>query len=62
MTKTPDAERQRASRQARAAAGLRRLDLWAHPDDHPALRAEAKRLAKLRQRAQVPAAIARTPL
>jgi hypothetical protein len=32
MTKTA-AERQRASREARAAAGLVRVEVWAHKDD-----------------------------
>ena len=46
MTKTPDAERQRASRQARKAAGLVRIDIWCRPEDAPAIRAYARELAK----------------
>lgn len=45
--KTPS-ERKAAERQRRQDAGLVRLELWAHPDDHAALKALAEKLAKRR--------------
>ena len=42
------AERVGALRAAREAQGLRRLELYAHPDDWPAIKALADRLAKRR--------------
>lgn len=44
--KTPTAQRVAAMRQRRQAIGLRRLELYAHPDDHERL----KRLAEALQR------------
>lgn len=48
------AERVAAMRQARDALGLKRLELYAHPEDWPAIQALAKKLA--RKRAKLPAA------
>ena len=45
------AERVGALRAARNAQGLRRLELYAHPDDWPAIKALADRLAKRRAKA-----------
>ena len=45
------AERVAALRAARDALGLKRLELYAHPDDWPAIKALAKRLQKRRARA-----------
>lgn len=43
-------ERVTESKQRKRDAGLREIrSLWAHPDDHPAIRAYAARLAKKRQ-------------
>lgn len=61
MTATPKtpAERVQKLRASREALGLRRLELYAHPDDWPAVQALAERLqrkrAKLRQQAREPA-------
>lgn len=43
-------------RQRRAAAGLARVEVWAHPDDHPAIRAYAARLARKREKEKTPPA------
>jgi len=43
-------ERVAAMRSARDAAGLKRLELYAHPDDWPAIKALAERLQARRQR------------
>lgn len=47
---TPDKDRQAAARKRKAAAGLVRLELWAHPEDRPAIVAYAERLAKRREK------------
>jgi hypothetical protein len=49
-SETPTAVRSRVEkhRQARLDAGLTHLGLWAHPDDHQALRRIAKRKAAAR--------------
>ena len=44
---TPDKERQAQSRRRRSAAGLVRLELWAHPEHVEAIRRYAARLAKV---------------
>lgn len=41
-------ERVQAMRAARETLGLRRLELYAHPDDWPAIKALAERLARKR--------------
>ena len=51
MTAKTTIERVSAMRAARAALGLRRLELYAHQDDWPAIKALADRLAKRRARA-----------
>ena len=43
-------ERVQAMRAARDASGLKRLELYAHPDDWPAIKALAERLQARRQR------------
>ena len=42
------AERVAALRLARDALGLKRLELYAHPDDWPAIKALAEKLARKR--------------
>ena len=44
------AERVAAMRAARDALGLKRLDLYAHPDDWPAIKALAAKLQRKRER------------
>jgi hypothetical protein len=53
--KTP-AERVRALRQRRAAAGLVQLRLYVHPDDREAIRRYAERLARKRTKEGEPPA------
>lgn len=48
--KTPT-QRVQALRQRRADLGLVRLDLYAHPDDHPAIKALAEKLQAKREKA-----------
>lgn len=43
-------------RQRRQAAGLTRLEVYAHPDDHAAIRAYAARLVRKREREGKPPA------
>lgn len=45
------AQRVREVRQRRASAGLVRLELWAHPDDHEAIKEAAAKLQRRRERA-----------
>jgi hypothetical protein len=56
MTTKTVAERVQALRQHRKDAGLKRLELYAHPDDHAALKALAERLQRkrLKQQSQLP--------
>lgn len=49
-------ERVAALRAARDARGLRRLEVYAHPDDWPAIKALAEKLQRRRQRAEKRAA------
>ncbi len=51
------AERVAAMRAARDALGLRRLELYAHPDDWPAIKALAERIQRKRLKAAEKAAI-----
>lgn len=52
MTAKTVAERQRALRAARAEAGLVEVrGIWAHPDDHAAIKAFAAKLQRKRERA-----------
>lgn len=48
MTSATVAARVAALRERRAALGLTRLELYAHPEDHEALKKLARRLAKKR--------------
>lgn len=50
MTTKPAANRMASLRQRRAAEGLKRLDLYAHPDDHAAIKAAAEKIAAKRAR------------
>jgi len=48
VTAKSTAQRQAEKRARRAAEGLARLELFAHPDDHAAIKAYAARLQKRR--------------
>lgn len=48
MTAQTALQRVQALRQRRQALGLTRLELYVHPEDHPALKSLAARLAKAR--------------
>lgn len=50
MTARPTAERMQALRQRREALGLTRLELWAHPDDHAAIKRYAHTRAIKREK------------
>ncbi len=50
MTAKTTAERVAAMRADRDALGLKRLELYAHPDDWPAIKACAEKLQARRQR------------
>ena len=50
MTAKTTAARVAALRERRAAKGLTRLELYAHPDDHAPIKAHAARLARKRAR------------
>jgi len=50
MTAKQAKNRMAALRQRREAEGLKRLDLWAHPDDHAAIKAAAAEIAAKRAR------------
>jgi hypothetical protein len=43
-------ERQAALRQRRAALGLTRLEVFAHPDDHPPIKELAAKLRRKREK------------
>lgn len=49
-------ERVAAMRAARDLLGLRRLDLYAHPDDWPAIKALAEKLQRRRAKLAAPRA------
>ena len=49
-------ERVQAMRAARDALGLKRLELYAHPDDWPAIKALAERLQRKRAKLAAPRA------
>ena len=51
MTAKPVAARVAALRERRAALGLTRLELYAHPDDHAAIKALAEKLQRKRAKA-----------
>lgn len=46
MTTNPSTARGRLLRERREEQGLRRLDLYAHPADHPAIKALARKLTE----------------
>lgn len=50
MTAKTVAERQRTLRQARTAAGLVRLEIWAHPADHAPIKAFAAKVQRRREK------------
>jgi hypothetical protein len=50
-TPRPTAERVAALRQRRADKGLTRLEIYAHPEDHSAIKATAAKLQAKRERA-----------
>lgn len=50
MTAATVAARVAALRQRRAVLGLKRLEIYAHPDDHPALKALAAKLQSARDK------------
>ena len=53
MTAQTPAQRVAATKQRKRDAGLREVrSLWAHPDDHPALRALAEKLQRKRLNAK----------
>ena len=47
----PATKRMAALRDRRRKAGMTPMEVWAHPDDHQAIRDEAARLAKARDEA-----------
>ncbi len=47
----PATKRMAALRERRRKAGMSPMEVWAHPDDHQAIRDEAARLAKAREQA-----------
>ena len=50
MTAKTTAARVAALRERRTASGLARLELYAHPDDHAAIKSYAAKLARRRVR------------
>lgn len=52
MTAKTSAERKAAERQRRTDAGLVRLELYAHPEDHEAIKALSDRLQRKRARVE----------
>ena len=44
----PATKRMAALRERRRADGMKPIEIWAHPDDHQAIRAEVARLAAAR--------------
>jgi len=51
MTAKPTSERVAALRKRRLIEGLARLELWAHPDDHEAIKEAAAKLQRKREKA-----------
>lgn len=51
MTPTPNTEVQRQSRARKKKAGLAPVQLWAHPEDHAAIKRYAERVARRRESA-----------
>ena len=50
MTAQTPAERKAAERQRRAESGLTRLEVYAHPDDHEAIKTLAAKLQAKREK------------
>jgi hypothetical protein len=50
MNAKTSAEKMRELRQRREAMGLTRLELYAHPEDHAALKKEAAKLQRKREK------------
>ena len=50
-TPVPATKRMAALRDRRRKAGMTPMEVWAHPDDHQAIRDEVARLAKARDKA-----------
>jgi hypothetical protein len=55
MTAKSSTARSAAFRKRAKAAGLERVDLYVHPDDAPAIREFAAKLARNRERAELKA-------
>lgn len=51
VSPVPATQRMAALRDRRRKAGQTPMEVWAHPDDHQAIRDEAARLAKARDQA-----------
>jgi hypothetical protein len=51
MTAKPATERMAALRKRRQVEGLTRLELWAHPGDHEAVKEAAAKLQRKRDKA-----------
>lgn len=49
MSPTPNTEVQRQSRARKKKAGLAPVQLWAHPQDHAAIKRYGQRLARRRE-------------
>jgi len=49
----PATKRMAALRERRRKSGMTPMEVWAHPDDHQAIRDEAARLAKARDVAAI---------
>lgn len=52
MTAKSTAERMKALREARKGAGLTEVRVWAHPEDHAAIKAHAAKLQRKREKAK----------
>jgi hypothetical protein len=50
MTSKSGAERLAELRARRRKEGLKPVEVWAHPDDHPAIKRYVERLAKRREK------------
>jgi len=51
MTAKPATERMAALRKGRQVSGLTRLEIWAHQDDHEAVKEAAAKLQRKREKA-----------
>ncbi len=48
MTTKPATNRMAALRQRRSDEGLKRMEIWAHPDDHAAIKSAAAKITAKR--------------